>query len=426
MIRWAALVVTDRRWAAPMASMALCFGLFIGVAVGPPGASFATSAPQIIRVPAPEEEKPAPEESEPDDSGGGSSGGGGSGSDSFDQPLTTPPILTSPIAPAPAPVTPAPEAEDDETAPGTDTEEPSDEQTLAGTVVHANPAADSYALAATGGALYALHARKLPDPGTRVKLPVRQLANGTYAEDGKLDTSGKRASAEIAGTVTFVDDSPEAPGYTVSSPGSSVLVHVEPKANGSAPSLPQLGAFVTVTGKIEKPPASERRGPGRAADPTVPPPTTPPPDTPPVDTPPPTTTPPVDTPPPTGEPAPSCAPDPTQPAPKEIEPVAIITETSIDGGGEPGTYSDFAGIVGAVCEDTGELLLSADDIRESGQDLLFSVPEGISVSKLEVGDSVAATATIAEDGALELAGLSSDEGTKGADDEKLVQGDLAR
>ncbi|MGE0067628.1 MAG: hypothetical protein AB7T48_09785, partial [Solirubrobacterales bacterium] len=51
LLQWAALPVTDRRWAAPMAAVALGFGLFVGVAIGP-GASgtLAGGVPQVIAV----------------------------------------------------------------------------------------------------------------------------------------------------------------------------------------------------------------------------------------------------------------------------------------------------------------------------------------------------------------------------------------
>jgi hypothetical protein len=52
LLRWGALPVTDRRWAAPLAAIALGFGLFAGVAIGPGAAgTFATGAAQIIEIP---------------------------------------------------------------------------------------------------------------------------------------------------------------------------------------------------------------------------------------------------------------------------------------------------------------------------------------------------------------------------------------
>jgi len=51
-LRWASLIVTDRRWAPPLSALALGFGLFVGVAIGPgaPG-TLATGVPQVIEIP---------------------------------------------------------------------------------------------------------------------------------------------------------------------------------------------------------------------------------------------------------------------------------------------------------------------------------------------------------------------------------------
>jgi hypothetical protein len=51
-LRWASLIVTDRRWAAPLSALALGFGLFAGVAIGPsaPG-TLATGVQPIIEIP---------------------------------------------------------------------------------------------------------------------------------------------------------------------------------------------------------------------------------------------------------------------------------------------------------------------------------------------------------------------------------------
>jgi hypothetical protein len=52
LLYWAALPVRDRRWAAPLSAVALGFGLFAGVAIGP-GATgtFGTGVAQIIEIP---------------------------------------------------------------------------------------------------------------------------------------------------------------------------------------------------------------------------------------------------------------------------------------------------------------------------------------------------------------------------------------
>jgi hypothetical protein len=42
----------------------------------------------------------------------------------------------------------------------------------------------------------------------------------------------------------------------------------------------------------------------------------------------------------------------------------------------------LAGIVEAVCPGSAQLLISADDIRESGHDFVFAVPATIDTAKL--------------------------------------------
>jgi hypothetical protein len=385
---WAALPITDRRWAAPLSAVALGFGLFVGVAIGP-GAdgTFATGATQVIELPG---------------FGGGGDGdeaaageaplgsGGGAvaqlGSPPIQPPLEEPlPTLTplgggeSPMRVS-APDAPAVPASEEGGSEGSEPEEP----LLAGTVVHVNPAAGSYTVAEEGGVMSAVHAGKLPTPGAEVEVPIRTLANGILAEAGKRKGSGKRRSGGLAGIVTFVDPNPIAPAYAVSNRGASVLVHVHPDPAGTPVELPVLGAYATVDAEIATP---------QPATPAAPPAT-----------------------------PPTCAPDPALPPPPT--PIGALWQRTISVGGAPFTHGDFEGIVAAVCAETGQLLISADDIREDAHDLLLTVPAAVDVSQLAVGESVAVGADIGADGSLTLTGLASDEHTKGADDEGATQGDL--
>jgi hypothetical protein len=403
LLRWAALPVTDRRWAAPLSAVALGFGLFAGVAIGPGAAgTFATGAAQIIEIPGlvasadsgegTEAGGPSPAAS----SGGGSAGGEGS------MPVESalPALVSSEFESEPA-TTPEP-SPPKESAPKS--EEP-EELTLSGTVVHVNPAAGSYTLAESGGTLDVVHAGKPPAPGTVVSVPARLLANGTFAEAGQRIRSGTRDRATFSGIVTYVDPTPAAPAYSVSKRGVSVLVHVRPDPSGAPLPLPALGSFAKVAVDVEKAPPIPPSEIAPAAPSEFAPPV------------------PV----PAGEPVPTppaCAPDPTQPPPAAIQPKAILWQRQASAPGAPFVSSDFTGIVEAVCAEAGKLLISADDIRASGHDLLFTVPEAIDTTQLEVGQSVAAMATIATDGSLELTGLASDERTKGAGDEGALQGNL--
>ncbi len=443
LLRWAALPVTDRRWAAPLSAVALGFGLFVGVAIGPGAAgTFATGAAQVIEIPGfiggtgsgdggGEGGGPATTAS----SAGAASGGGGSSIPTESAlPSFAPSELESEPSEAPAPTSSPPKSPAEEEAP-----EP-EEEALAGIVLHVNPAAGSYTIAEPGGTLDVLHAGKPPQPGTKVSVPVRLLANGTFAEAGARIRSGERDRATFSGIVTYVDPTPAAPAYTVSKRGASVLVHVHPDPAAAAPTLPALGAFAKVAVDIEKPqslapaPASASSAtpaesvPDQSTEPPAPPANEAPP-APSEPTPPPPAEP-IPVPPPApAEPAPalappSCAPDPSQPSLPAARPRAILWQRQISAPGAPFTAGDLAGMVKAVCPATAQLLVSADDVGESGHDLLLAVPPGIDTAKLKVGQSVLATATIGADASLSLTGLASDERLKGADDAKATQGDL--
>ncbi len=362
LLRWAALPVTDKRWAAPLAALALGFGIFAGVAIGPSAAgSLATVPYQLIEMPSlasndgggGEEELEAEGGGEPAGFGGGEEAGGfeGEGEEAASFAPVVPAEEAAFGAEGEAPSEQAPAPQKDEKA-----EEPAGQE-LAGTVVHVNPAAGSYTVAEAGGLMSAVHAGKLPAAGTRVEVPIRALANGTLAEAGKRVKIKTAKAAELAGIVTFVDADPLAPAYTVSNKGTSALVHVTPDPSGAVPEMPVLGAYVTVKAGLEA---------GR------------------------------------------------------------LTQTQLGGGGAPFTHFELEGIVGAVEAETAHLLLSADDVRESGLDVALTVPPSIDVTALTAGDSVLASADIGADGSLTLTGLASDERLKGAEDAKATQGDLVQ
>jgi hypothetical protein len=380
-LRALSLVVTDRRWAAPLSAMALGFGLFLGVAIGPGAAgSLATGAGQVIAV-APSGEDGGGEEAA---ATSGDSAGEPEAEPPAAEPETLEPSLLEPAlgpepGPEPAPEAAAPPAE----APAPEEPETGEAQQLKGTVVHANPAAGSYAIAIAGGELVPIHAPKLPAPGDKLAVEAEPLANNTFAEVVRKK-AGATDQARARGVVTFVDSDPAAPAYTLSGRGSSILVH---QPAGAEP--PALGAYATVGIGIEPAPPPGEPPSAVAA-----------------------------------EPAAGCATDPgLQPPPA---PKRIAVQRSLETEPEPATYLDLAGVVSGVCPATGQLLLSADDLRASGADLLLAVPARMRVQGLKVGDSVLATATVSADGSLTLAGLAGDEGREGAEDAALAQGDLQR
>ena len=410
LLRWAALPVTDRRWAAPLAAAALGFGLFAGVAIGPGASGTLATAPfQLI------------EELQVAASGGGQEVEEGKSTGLAGGPSPEEGLGEEEGLPSLAPVVPEEEsleegdgesepvgqAPEDEKA----AQEP-DEQKLAGAVVYVNAAASSYTVVEAGGVMSAVHAAKLPVVGSEVEVPIETLANGTLAEAGKRRKTGTAKRATLAGIVTHIEADSLAPAYTVSNKGSSVRVAVHPDPAAALPPLPELGAYASVTVNVEPlkpaaastsadaesdPVASQEAGPTYEPAPVVPVPLPPP--------------------------AADCAPDPVLPAPQA--PRGTLWQSQISGGGAPFTHADFAGIVTAICAAASQLLVSADGIREGGEDLRFAVPATIDTSKLGVGDSVLASADIAADGSLTLTGLASDERRKGADDAKLAQGDLA-
>lgn len=375
LLRCAALPILDRKWAAPLSAVAVGFGLFIGVAIGP-GATgtLATGAMQIVEVPGlgggSDEDSVATASSEAPAVSSQQSPASTSSSESF-------PPATSSFAPLPveepesAPLPEADEGSGQKQTPPPGEEPEAEEETLEGVVVHVNKAAGSYAVAEPSGTLVAVHAPTAPQPGTEVEVPLQPLANGTFAEAGKRVRVGAEPRAKVSGTVTFVDGDPAAPAYAISKRGVSMLVHVHPDPSGATPALPKVGAFATVSVEIEK------------SDPPV-------------------------------EPA------------EDPPPPFVLWQRHLEADGTPLTYGDFAGIVTAVDLETKQLQLSADDVGESDGDLLFSLAtEELDLSRLEVGQSIVVNATIAADGTLSATGLADDEHRKGADDEGALQGDLA-
>jgi hypothetical protein len=370
LLRCAALPILDRKWAAPLSAVAVGFGLFIGVAIGP-GATgtLATGAMQIVEVPGfgigSNQDPVATASSEAPAASSRQSSAPTSSSESF-------PPATSSFAPLPVeepesvPLPEADEGSGQNQTPPPDGESETEEETLKGVVVHVNKAAGSYAVAEPGGTLVAVHAPTAPQPGTEVEVPLQPLANGTFAEAGQRLRVGTETRAKVSGTVTFVDADPAAPAYGVSKRGVSMLVHVHPDPSGATAALPEVGAFATVAVEIEKsdPPAE-----------------------------------PVEDPP----------------------PPFVLWQRHLEADGTPLPYGDFAGIVTAVNLEANQLQLSADDVGESDADLLFDFPQGeFDLSEIEVGTSILATATIEPDGRLVLSGLASDEHRKGADSEALL------
>jgi hypothetical protein len=404
-MRWAALPIVDRRWTAPMSAIALGFGLFVGVAIGP-GAegTLGTPSPMVVEVAPPADTQTAAVPGGGDgggssgggegQNGGGSQGDGGNGGPAsspdlgdlpsdpsapvFDTPSVTPPVTT-----APPPVVGAPADDGTTTGGGTTADEggsgggqePADEEVavaLTGTVVHVNPAAASFTIATEDRRLIAIHSHKPPGIGREIEVEATQLANGTYVDAGKRDLGGLRGRAGFDGTVSFRD--PVTGAYTVSAPGVSLLVR-----GGAQRTPPDVGARVEVDARIADNVEAL----------------------------------PVSTP---GEEGCGTPPKPLKPQRTALEQTGIEVAD-----GERATSTDIETIVQGVCRDQRKLIVSADDLRESGRDLSIRVPKEIRIGALKPGQVLKLGAEIGDGAALRLTTVAGDEGKRGAENPSLVQ-----
>jgi hypothetical protein len=388
------------RSAGALAALTLAFGVFVGLAMGPAFDRAGLAAGRfLVQLPQAAEEAVS--------GGGGSTsagaalaspvgnvgGGGAPAKKVVQQPA---PVSSLPTSPPPAPA-PPPQAKtksggNDDGPP----RKPDDKALVKGTVVHVNPVAQSYSVARDeGGPLVVIHAAELPDPATRLKLRVRKLFNGTYAERDKPKDLGTGESANFTATVTYVDYDKGV--YTASSEGASVLVH------SPANLLPPIANELDLGVRIDVPAKAKRERRARAGKRAA-----------------------HDRREERAEPArehrkaiDGCTEEPI-PGP---EPAAVLHQESYLTEGIAQEAVDIEGIVEGACPESEELELSADDIRESGSDIALPSPESIDLSLLEPGTAVDVTAVVGEDGSYELTGVSSDDGVAGADDPETAQGD---
>ena len=201
------------------AALALGFGVVVGTALSP-------NVQNLLAAPTEVAQAPPPAEPAPPATGGG--GGGG--------PVDTGPAVGGTTAAAVT--TPTDTGGEDGGGDEKKKKKPKEKPDfLSGTVVHTNPVARSYTIA-SGGGLSSIHAVSLPAVGTNVKVPIIQLHNRTYGEDGKRELKGTAAQVTFAGVVTDSrnDTTPSGPPdtYTVSVRGSSILVHSPPDPTGLA------------------------------------------------------------------------------------------------------------------------------------------------------------------------------------------------
>jgi hypothetical protein len=272
--------------------------------------------------------------------------------------------------------------------------------TFSGTVVRANPVAQSYTVSTSSG-LIAIHADTLPQVGDQVETLVRKLNNGTYAENGSRTATGTADVASFKGTVTYCADleQPEAPCdgvntsdhyvYTVSSLGASILV-TWPHSAVNPP--PKIGSMVQVG--IQIGPAFQPVAPLDELD--------------------------------WGQDSDCNPPYDEQnglPSPPVVTKELTQTSISVTGDAQSATIES---VVQTRCPaGSPRLILSADDVRESGRDLApLAVPAGIDPNRLNPGQAVQTAVGVAADGTLSLQGITSDQGAAGADDATQGQGTL--
>jgi hypothetical protein len=390
-LRWAALPIVDRRWTAPMSAVALAFGLFIGVAIGPgTQGSFGDSPATVVQVAAPPTETAVVDPGTGGGAGGHQSTGGGGSSPGAGPaeippppgPSTPPPAPPSfvpttpsfvPTTPSFVPTTPSfvpttPIAPTTTTpAAGTD----GLSTTLTGTVVHVNPEAASYAIASEGR-LLAIHSHRPPAVGDVVEVTARPLVNGTYGENGDRTNNGSRGRAQFSGTVSFRD--PATAIYTVSAPGVSVLVR-----GGAQHAPPDVGDRVDVRARFaDHPEALAVTPPGHEG----------------------------------------CGAAPEQPKPPRV----ALEQTRLEiTDSQRAATTDLEGVVEGLCRDSRTLILSADDVRESGRDIQVSLPSSIRLADLANGQALKLSASVAASGAFTVTSVAADGDRSEADDPDLAQ-----
>src|SRR5262245_36428260 len=202
-----------------MSAAALGFGILGGIAIGNGAVGTLASAVQAPFT---------------DDQGGGDTAAVTPAGPSLGSPVGNAHLAASSTAPAPAPAastpaaaplvgptptTPVPATPPSKAPPSNNPGNhhhdppPPAPTTISGTVVHLNPGANSYTVATAEGTMAAVHAPgqpqakrgSTPEPGDRVKVEVRVVYNGTYAETSDPRTRGTSDIAQVSGTVTFRD-----------------------------------------------------------------------------------------------------------------------------------------------------------------------------------------------------------------------------
>ena len=369
--------------AGTFAAVALAFGVVMGTAISPNVSGLVAGehagGPVVVQAPEP---KPEPQKKGGGDNGGGSGGFGGSG---FSGSSFGSGFYGSSGSGGSTTGTGGVPSDDKKKKPKPDY------TYLTGTVVHQNPVAASYSISA-GTGLSAIHTdAALPVVGTKVKVPIRVLANGTYAEEAKRQVQGTVTSVKFSGVVTDSRDGLAAGDpdvYSVSARGASVLVFA-PDPSGTTAS-PGVGSLIATTAEI--------RNAAAVTYPPAPPPAA------------------FCAPPATAFPVPPIFPS------KQLFQTAPPTPLTAT----PVTSTVIETVVQSTCTAPGRAVLSTDDVRQGESDVHLPTAAGIDPAKLIPGQAVMASVTIAAGALTEVTGTASDQGIKGADSNAGSQGNLAR
>jgi hypothetical protein len=123
-------------------------------------------------------------------------------------------------------------------------------KSFSGTVVHQSKHAHSFVIAAKGGKLTAVHARKAIKVGRVVRVSARALRNGTFSLQ-RAKVLGRARHARLRGTVTYVNRRTGA--FVLSSRGASILVrrHKARGARAADSTTPSVGDTVTVDATLD-------------------------------------------------------------------------------------------------------------------------------------------------------------------------------
>lgn len=380
------------------ALMALAFGLMVGLAIAPGWGNAGSNGP-IITLPPPESvdtgatgdtgtttvaslQPPAGGESAP------TSDSTSSGDTSSIPDLDTGTDTSSDLADTEP--DPEPDPENAYTDPPPDPVDPDpapDPQPgLIATVVGVDDA--GYAVADGSGNLLFVHYRTQgpspPQVGAKVGTNIDPLANGSFVQFGGLQNESRQAASKINGVVSWVD--PDAGVITISARGASIAVDVA-AATVAAGGTPPIGTWVT--GKVAFDGAAAKAEEPVAAD-----------EDPGVET---------------GE------------EPEAEEPLTLPTTIarSIEATGEPGSQIELSGPV-SWDPALAKLFMAADGFGVLNREIELAVPRKLKLKGILEGEIYAATADVAADGSLRLAGLSANYSKEAADDPAQAFGTHSR